>query len=129
MAESDTLLAHLALDLRLTGQVEVTATRSLAYILNKSGSAVNSIIELIRSQTGEDLSPIVYFAAEDAYQTSGGSGRIDFVGYDCQVEKRIVGEAKFDAAVSPGQGGGYLHQLTRTGPAVLIFVVPDYRID
>ena len=129
MAENDTLLAHLILDVRLTGQVEVAATRSLAFILNKSGATMNSLVGLISSQTGADFEEIIGVVAEDAYQTEGGSGRIDFVGYDANGEKRIVGEAKFDAAISPGQGGGYLHQLTESGDAVLMFVVPDYRID
>ena len=129
MAESDTLLAHLILDVRLTGQVEVAATRSLAFILNKSTSAMSSLVELISNQTGGHFEEIIGVVAEDAYQTEGGSGRIDFVGYDTNGEKRIVGEAKFDAAISPGQGGGYLHQLTKSGDAVLMFVVPDYRID
>ena len=129
MPENDTLLAHLVLDLRLFGQVEVAATRSLAYILNKSDSAMSTMVKLINSQTGAELDPFMGIVAEDAYQAEGGSGRIDFVGYDANSEKRIVGEAKFDAAISAGQGGGYLHQLAKNGPAVLIFVVPDYRID
>ena len=129
MAETGTLLAHLILDVRLTGQVEVAATRSLAFILNKSAAAMNSLVGLISSQTGAGLEEIIGVVAEDAYQTEGGSGRIDFVGYDANGEKRIVGEAKFDAAISQGQGGGYLHQLAKNGDAVLMFVVPDYRID
>ena len=129
MAENDTLLAHLILDVRLTKGVEVAATRSLAYILNKSESAKKALVELINSQTGAELEPIAWVIAEDVYQAEGGSGRIDFVGYGANDEKRIVGEAKFDAAISSGQGGGYLHQLTKEGDAVLMFVVPDYRID
>lgn len=129
VADSDTLLAHLVLDLRLTGQVEVTATRSLAYILNKSEAALNALVELINSQTGRDLGDVDLVIAEDVYKTESGSGRIDFVGYDAEDKKRIVGEAKFDAAISSGQGGDYLHQLTTDGHAVLLFVVPDYRID
>ena len=129
MAESDTLLAHLILDVRLTGQVEVAATRALAYILNKSESAKGAVVEMINRQTGAELEPIDRVVAEDAYQAEGGSGRIDFVAYDASEERRIVGEAKFDAAISPGQGGGYLHQLSKSGDAVLMFVVPDYRID
>ena len=129
MAESDTLLAHLILDIKLTSQVEVVASRSLAYILNKSAEATHALVDLISCQTGAALGEIVGIVAEDVYQTKGGSGRIDFVGYDAIGEKRIVGEAKFDAALLSGQGGGYLHQLAKEGDAVLMFVVPARRSD
>ena len=129
MAENDTLLAHLVLDVRITRQVEVAATRSLTYILNKSDSAKEAMSKLVESKTGAKLGPIKRFVAEDEYRVSSDIGRVDFTGYDISGEKLIVGEAKFDAAISRGQGGGYLNQLSKEGDAVLMFVVPHYRIN
>ena len=127
MAESSTLLAYLVPT--ITPQVEVAATKALAYILNNSASARGALVALIEKTGSTDLKPIAGVVAEDPFNTEGGDGRIDFVGYDDAGGKRLVGEAKFNAALSPGQGGGYLHQLARDGNAVLLFVVPAYRVD
>lgn len=127
MAENSTLLAYLVPT--ITSQVEVAATKALAYILNNSTVARRALVDLIENTNGTDLKLITRVVAEDPFNTEGGDGRIDFVCYDDMGLKRIVGEAKFDAALSPGQGGRYLHQLARDGNAVLLFVVPAYRMD
>ena len=57
------------------------------------------------------------------------NSRPDLVGYDKNGEKRVIGEAKFWARLLPGQGLSYLDQLPGSGNAVLLFVVPDARID
>ena len=129
MTGSDTLLAHLVLDARMTPQVEVAASRSLVYVLNKSESARRSLAGLVKSATGGGPDAAEWFRAEVHYKGKYGVGRIDFVGYDDYGRKRVVGEAKFDANLLPGQAGDYLHQVARPGPGVLMFVVPDYRID
>ena len=127
MAESDTLLAYLVPS--ITSQVEVAATKALAYILDNSDAARKGALGLVENTVGVKLESVTRFVAEDAYKTIGGEeGRVDFVGYDLEQKKRIVGEAKFGAALSPGQGSGYLGQLEE-GDSVLLFVVPDYRID
>ncbi len=127
MAENNTLLAYLVPT--ITSQVEVAATKALAYILNNSTLARGGLVDLIEKTSGTDFKPIARVVAEDPFNTEGGDGRIDFVCYDDMGLKRIVGEAKFDAALSPGQGGRYLHQLAKAGNAVLLFVVPAYRMD
>lgn len=129
MAENDTLLAHLILDVRITRQVEVAATRSLVYILNKSANSMAGLVDLIEKSIRAKLVPVRRAIAEYAYRVRGEEGRIDFVLYDKNYEKRIVGEAKFGEDLSRGQGGGYLNQLSKNDSAVLLFVVPDYRID
>ena len=129
MADSDTLLAHLVLDVRITRQVEVAATRSLVYILNKSTNAMAGLVDLIENSIGVKLAPARRAIAEFAYRVRDEEGRIDFVVYDNDYEKRIVGEAKFGEELSRGQGSGYLCQLSKNDNAVLLFVVPDYRLD
>ena len=127
MADSDTLLAHLVPS--ITSQVEVAATKALAYILDNSASARKGLLDLVENTVGARLESVTRFVAEDAYKTNGGEvGRVDFAGYDHEGKRRVVGEAKFGAALSPGQGSGYLGQLEK-GNSVLLFVVPDYRID
>ncbi len=127
MAESDTLLAHLVPS--ITSQVEVAATKALAYILDNSASARTGMLNLVEKTAGVRLESVTRFVAEDTYKNEDGEGgRIDFVGYDLEGRKRVVGEAKFGAALLPGQGSGYLGQLEK-GNSVLLFVVPDYRID
>ena len=129
MTGSDTLLAHLVLDARMTPQVEVAASRSLVYVLNKSESVRRSLAGLVKSVAGGGPDAAEWFRAEVHYKGKYGVGRIDFVGYDDYGRKRVVGEAKFDANLLPGQAGDYLHQVANPGPGVLMFVVPDYRID
>ena len=127
MAERDTLLAHMIPG--LTNQVEVAATKALVYILNKSEAAMSALNGLIQDTIGASLEPVTSLVAEKSYTTTAeDSGRVDFVGYDKGANQRVVGEAKFGAALSVGQGGGYLGQLAE-GTSVLLFVVPDYRID
>ena len=127
MAERDTLLAHMIPG--LTTQVEVAATKALVYILNKSEAAMSALNGLVQDTIGSSLEPVRSVEAERSYTTAAEeSGRVDFVGYDKGGNQRVVGEAKFGAALSVGQGGGYLGQLAE-GTSVLLFVVPDYRID
>ena len=129
MADRDTLLAHLVLDLRLTGQVEVTATRSLTYILNKSKSARDAMCGLIEKPLGIKLEHIKSVVAEDFYVSENGQGRVDVLAYDKYGEERIIGEAKFDAGISRGQGGDYIRRLSPNGDGVLLFVAPYHRMD
>ena len=127
MVEKDTLLAHMIP--ALTTQVEVAATKALVYILNKSEAAMSALNNLIQDTIGSSLEPVISVEAEKSYTTAEEeSGRVDLLGYDKGGNQRVLGEAKFGAALSAGQGGGYLGQLAE-GTSVLLFVVPDYRID
>ena len=128
MADRDTtLLAHLSSNLR--PNTEVAATKALVYILNSYDPAMAAFNLLVEQTISCRLDSVEKVEVEPTYTTeSGARGRPDFVGFDNQGKNRIVGEAKFDAAISLGQGGGYLHQLAKNGDAVLMFVVPDYRL-
>ena len=126
MTSGDTLLGYLVP--RLTRQVEVAATKALAYILNRPGPAKEVFNDFLQGIIGPDLQAVDKVVVEESYEDDGNLGRLDFVGYDKGVEKRVIGEAKFEAALGKGQGSGYLQQLSN-GTSVLLFVVPEYRLD
>ena len=122
MAQGETLLAHMVPS--LTPQVEVAATKALAYVLNKSDAALGALNHLIQDTIHSQLEPIQDVRVEETYQTQEGSGRLDFVGYDKDGHRRVIGESKFWAKLLEGQGSSYMEQLAQ-GIAVLLFVVPD----
>ena len=130
MADSKTVLAHMI----PSNQTEVGATKALAYILNKSRVARGALNSLVQNTIGSSLEPVESIRVEVSYKVTneeeGGEegGRLDFVGYDRDGKNRIIGESKFGAALSPGQGRGYLGQLA-DGVSVLLFVVPTYKIE
>ena len=125
MAENDTLLAHLVP--KHHRSTEYAATDALVYILNKSNSARSAFNAWIKT---------VVAGVEDctAFRTqeTEGDSQFDLVGYDKDGKRsvrRVIGESKFWAGLSVGQGSGYLKQLADTGPAVLLFIVPEARIN
>ena len=99
---------------------------ALAYILNRSKSAASAFNRLVEDSTGAPLEDCRQFLTQ---QTAEDNSRPDFVGYDKNGDARVIGEAKFWARLMPGQGSGYLYQLPESGNVVLLFVVPDARID
>ena len=125
MAENDTLLAHMV----PSNQGEVSASKALAYILNQSNHAIGAFNDFVRETIGKPLKPITRAAVEIGYVASNGkTGRLDLVGYDENRENRVIVEAKFWAKLQEGQGSSYRTQLA-SGTAVLLYVVPDIRIN
>ena len=130
MAESDTLLAHMILDLRLTIQTEVAATKALAYTLTRSSDAMKAFNAFVRDATNCCICTVESVQAEVAFESeSEGSGRPDLEFYDGDRERRVMVEAKFGAKLLKGQGSVYLSRLSANGTSVLMFLVPDYRIE
>ena len=133
MAENDTLLAHLIPS--MTNQVEVAATKALVFVLNKSESAKKVLNELVQETIRTTTDPVTTdlvttLSVEIPFiDSKGEKRRLDLVGYDKDGENRVIGEAKFWADLREGQGKVYLDQLSKKGPAVLLFVVPYLRID
>ncbi len=123
MAENDTLLAHLVS--RYARSSEDAATDALTYILNKSESAASALNSLIKSLVEAEVNDCVRFDTQVAEEGS----RFDLVGYDANDKKRVIGESKFWAGLGLGQGKGYLSELPADAPSVLIFVVPEARVD
>ncbi len=123
MAEDATLLAYLVP--RLTSRGEDTATDALAFILNKSAACRGALDRLLRD--GDfNLEPIARVQTQVTYQDGS---RPDMVGYDRSGAKRLLVESKFWASLLQGQASGYLGQLEKARPGVLLFIAPDSRID
>ena len=124
MSEKDTLLAHLAP--RIAGGPENAAVEALAYILNKSESTAAAFNDLVSGAAGLNVERCTVFRTQ---VTAEDNSRPDLVGFDGGREKRVIGEAKFWAPLRDGQARDYLHQLSPSGPSMLLFVVPESRAD
>ena len=124
MSENDTLLAHLAN--RIAGGEENAAVEALAYILNRSESARAAFNDLLLLAAGVPMERCTQFRTQVIAEDNS---RPDFVGYDAAREKRVIGEAKFWAALGKGQARGYMEQLPATGPPMLLSVVPGVRLN
>ena len=122
MAESDTLLAYLVP--KYARSSEDAATDALVYLLNKSDSAIDAFNSFLKNAVGE-MEGCIHFNA----QVSEDGSRFDFVGYDYDRANRVIGESKFWAGLGLGQGGVYFDQLASDGAAVLLFVVPEARVN
>ncbi len=124
MAEENTLLAHLAH--RIAGGAENAAVEALAYILDGSESAASAFNALV-SDTAQ--MPVEECSVFRTQVTAEDNSRPDLVGYDRDRGKRVIVEAKFWAPLRQGQPSSYLHQLSASGPALLLFVVPEARAE
>ena len=122
MANSDTLMAYLIP--RLTVQVENAATDALGYILNRSTRSMQALNDLLR-EGGFGIEPITRVETQVTYEDGS---RPDMAGYDKNNVKRLLVEAKFWAALLDEQASGYAQQFDEPGPAVLLFICPEVRI-
>ena len=122
MSNSNTLLAHMVA--KLTPQGEDAATNSLAFVLNKSVSCREAFDGLLRSD-GFELDGIDHLKTQ---VVDADGSRPDMIGYSSEGSKVLVVEAKFWAELRDTQVTGYLAQLEKDTPSVLLFVVPERRI-
>ena len=122
MSDDITLMAHLVP--RLTTQVENAATDVLGYILNKSGSSMQALNDLLQ-ESGFEVEQIARVETQVTYEDGS---RPDMAGYDKNNVKRLLVEAKFWAGLLEGQASGYARQFDQLGPAVLLFISPESRI-
>lgn len=123
MAQKSTLLSHMVA--RLTSRGEDAATDALAYVLNRSQACLEAFNAILR--TGElQTNPI----ARIRTQVVGRSGsRPDMAGYDAGGAKRLLVEVKFWAGLRGTQVADYLEQLAGVGPAGLLFIAPERRLE
>lgn len=121
MAESDTLLAHLAG--RFPGNQEDIATEALAHILVKSAASLEAFNDVVQSGV-RDVKPIKAVRT----QVLEGNSIPDMVGFDDERKERVIVEVKFWAGLTDNQPNAYLNRLPDDGPAVLMFLAPDDRI-
>lgn len=122
MAESDTLLANLVW--RFPGHQEDIATAALVHTLEKSDAAIEALNDVVQSGVRE-VKPIVSVGMQ--VQGSDGS-QPDLVGFDEDRKERVIVEVKFWANLTPNQPNGYLSRLPEDGPAALVFLAPEDRI-
>ena len=123
MAESDTLLANVLPG--FTDRIEDFAVEALGYILNKSASSMAVLNSLVRAD-GSAMPEVVRVGT----QVSGEERtRLDLTGFDQGGNERLLIEAKFWAGLTDNQPNAYLGRLPDDGPAVLLFVAPDARVE
>ena len=122
MPESDTLLSYLVSS--FPGNTENIATEALWHILNRSNASMEALNDIVRSGVRE-VKPITTVKT----QVSAPDGtRPDLVGIDEDNRERVLVEAKFRAELTPRQPNDYLDRLPDDGPAVLVFLAPEERI-
>ena len=124
MADDGTLLSYLVP--RLTSHIEDAATDAVAYILNKSDEAMGALNSLIQDG-GFGIEPIRRVRTQVSYEE--GSSRPDMTGEDKRGVKRLLVESKFGAPLLDGQASHYIKLLDEPGPAVLMFISPEARIE
>ena len=122
MTDDATLMAYLVP--RLTRQVENAATDALGYILNQSTGAMQALNDLFR-EGSFDIEPIAKVETQVTYEDGS---RPDMAGYDKNNVKRLLIEVKFWAALREDQASGYARQFDRPGPAALLFISPELRM-
>ncbi len=123
MPNDTTLMAYLVP--KITAQVENAATDALGYILNKSATSMDALNDLLR-QGDFDMPPISRVETQLTYEDGS---RPDMAGYDQANAKRLLVESKFWASLLESQASGYLDQFDQPGPAALLFIAPDVRIE
>ena len=123
MAENDTLLAYLSP--RLTNHTEDIAVKALEYIFNKSAPSMRAMENIVR-EGGADIGQI---AKVNPWASDQEMTIPDLVGVDGNNVERLLIEAKFWAGLTEHQPNGYLNRLPKCGPAALLFVAPEARID
>ena len=126
MADNDTLLANIIP--RLTGRLENAAVDSLGYILGKSPASRAELNNLAR-KGGATLPPIITVGTEVSGQVGEEVTRPDLVGFDEAGSERLLIEAKFWAGLTGDQVNRYLGRLPTDGPAALLFLAPEARME
>jgi hypothetical protein len=105
----------------IKGSQEDIASKSLAYILEKSNSAKNVINDIIKNKTNLTFENLKYIT-----QSVGkNKERPDISGIDTHGNERIIIETKFWSSLTDNQPIEYLNRLKEQ--TVLIFVCPKLR--
>ena len=123
MSADDTLLGYLVP--RLTSHLEDAATDAVAYVLNRSAEAMGALNDLLQ-YGGFEIEPIARVRTQVSYEDGS---RPDMTGYDKNGVKRLLVESKFGARLLDGQASDYIKLLDQPGPAVLMFISPEVRIE
>ena len=122
MPESDTLLAFLVS--RFPGNTENIATEALRHIFDQSDASIEALNDVVQSGV-RGIHPIQKVMTQVVH----ADGTIpDIVGFDENGKERVLVEVKFWAELTANQPNGYLNRLPDDGPAVLVFLAPEDRV-
>jgi hypothetical protein len=120
--KSDTVFGHLVHQFSI--HPENLATEALCFILRTSPAASRAFTEFIH-QIGFDCPGDLYFET----QRGGSAGCIpDMKCYDDEKRLRVIVENKFGASLTRNQPVTYIDLLPSGVTAVLLFVVPEARL-
>ena len=123
MVDHPTLFAQMAL--KFADHPENIAVEALGHILSQSPLARQGLEDVLRSG-GSQIGSITRVET----QLSGEDGaRPDLAGFDEQGVIHLLIEAKFWAGLTDNQPNNYLARLSDGGPAALLFVVPEARLE
>lgn len=122
MPDSDTLLAYLVSS--FPGNTENIATEALRHIFDHSDASVEALNDVVQSGI-RGVNPISTVKSQ-VIQVDGT--RPDLVGFDENGRERVIIEVKFWAELTDNQPNGYIKRLPDDGPAVVMFLVPEERV-
>ena len=122
MPDNDTLLAYLVSS--FPGNTENIATEALCHIFDHSDACGVALNDVIQSGV-RGLNAITSVRT----QVTHADGTIpDLVGFDETNTERVLVEVKFWAELTPNQPNGYISRLPDDGPALVMFLVPEERV-
>lgn len=122
MPNDDNLLAHLVAS--FPGNTENIATEALGHIFERSDASVEALNDVIKSGV-RGVNPIATVRTQVIH---ADGTRPDLVGFDDSGQERVLIEVKFWANLTDNQPNGYLNRLSDDGPVVLVFLVPEERV-
>ena len=122
MPDNDTLLAYLVSS--FPGNTENIATEALRHIFDHSDASVEALNDVVQSGI-RGVNPITTVKTQ-VIQAEGT--RPDLVGFDETGRERVLIEVKFWAELTRNQPNGYINRLPDDGPAVVMFLAPEDRI-
>ncbi|HEY6792089.1 MAG TPA: hypothetical protein VI365_32730 [Trebonia sp.] len=118
----DRILGHLAQ--RFAVSEENLATEALTWLLRRSAAARAALAGFARA-ADVDVPGELTFTGQVG---SPDTGRPDVVGIDASSRKRFLIEAKFAAALTDQQPGGYLRSLPPDVDGIVLVVAPEVRL-
>ncbi len=122
MPNNDTLLAFLVAN--FPGNTENIATETLRHIFDHSDASVEALNDVVQSGV-RMVNPITVVKTQVMH---ADGTRPDLVGFDETGAERALIEVKFWAELTRNQPNGYINRLPDDGPAVVMFLAPEERI-
>ena len=122
MPNNDTLLSYLVAS--FPGNTENIATETLGHIFDHSDAAIEALNDVVLSGV-RGVNPVTALRT----QVIRADGTIpDLVGFDENGVERVLIEVKFWAELTRHQPNSYIKRLTDDGPSVVLFLVPEGRV-